>query len=297
MNYFTKSILVLAGASLFSTASAQSDACSGAPTLTVNTSCVTTAYNVNKNWSTEAASPTPSCYSATTTNSRDGFYQFTTGASTTQVTITATTNKDLVLVLYSGACGSLTQVSCVDAGASGVTETMTVTVTPGTTYRVRLIRKATNNNNMTGNICIYEPAKAPANDQCAGAITVACGGTYTGATTFATTTNDPTGTCTVTVGTPGVWYKFVGTGATTTASLCGSSFDTKIGVYTGTCGSYTCVTGNDDYCSLQSQVTWAATSGTTYYIFVAGYSGATGNYFLAITWATPTTPNIATYTA
>lgn len=292
-----KSILLLGGIVLFSNASAQSDACSGAPTLTVNTSCVTTAYNVNKLWSTEAASPTPSCYSATTSNSRDGFYQFTTGGATTQVTITATTNKDLALVLYSGACGSLTQVACADAGASGVNETMTVTVTPGTTYRIRLIRKGTNSNNMTGNICVYEPATPPANDQCAGAITTTCGGTYTGATTFATATNDPTGTCTVTVGTPGVWYKFVGTGATTTASLCGSSFDTKIGVYSGSCGAYTCVTGNDDYCSLQSQATWAAVTGTTYYIFVAGYAGATGTYTLAITCVTPTAPNCATYTA
>jgi hypothetical protein len=191
----------------------------------------------------------------------------------------------------------MTEVGCTNAAGAAGTETLTLTVTPSTTYIVRLLRNGTNNNSMNGSICVYEPVVVPANDQCAGAIAVTCGNTYTGSTTFATTTSDPTTTCGTTSGAAGVWYQFTGTGFSTTASLCGSSYDTKIQVYSGTCGSMTCVTGNDDFCSLQSQVTFTSVSGTNYYIFVGGFGTATGTYSLAITCAIPTAPNCATYTA
>ncbi|MBK9417785.1 MAG: T9SS type A sorting domain-containing protein [Flavobacteriales bacterium] len=58
-----------------------------------------------------------------------------------------------------------------------------------------------------------------------------------------------------------------------TASLCGSTLeDTKMAVYTGTCGAFTCVAGNDDACGLQSAVTWSSTASTTYYIYVYAFT-------------------------
>ena len=141
------------------------------------------------------------------------------------------------------------------------------------------------------------PAAAPANDQCAGAIATTCGGIYPGTTSGATSTGDPSGTCGTSAGTPGVWYTYAGAGYPVTASLCGSVYDTKIQVYSGTCGSMTCVDGNDDFCSLQSQVTWTATSGVNYFIFVGGYSSATGTYSLAVTCAIPSPPGCSAYTS
>jgi hypothetical protein len=291
-------IILIAGIISFSKSYAQSDLCSGAVSIAVNSSCITTAYNIPQSYATEASSTVPSCYAGGIVgNCRDGWFTFTTGASTTQVTITGTTSRNLVLVVYSGSCGSMTEVGCTDAGGAGVTENLTITVTPSTTYLLRVIRKNVSLNSMSGNICVYEPATAPSNDQCAGATAVTCGNTYSGTTIFATSTGDPTSTCTTTAGTPGLWYQFAGTGSTVTASLCGSSYDTKIQVFSGTCGSMTCVVGNDDYCGLQSQVTWSAASGTTYYIFVCGYFGATGSYTLAMTCVTPSAPNCAAYTS
>ena len=77
----------------------------------------------------------------------------------------------------------------------------------------------------------------------------------------------------------------MGNGGTFTASLCGSSYDTKIDIYTGTCGSLTSVACNDDFsgCGLQSQVSWPAANGTTYLIRVHGFGGASGNYTLNVT--------------
>ncbi|MEO8066493.1 MAG: T9SS type A sorting domain-containing protein [Flavobacteriales bacterium] len=126
-------------------------------------------------------------------------------------------------------------------------------------------------------------------DLCTGATLIACGASISGNTTAFTADVAPF--CTVGDGTGGgVWFRFVGTGASTTASLCGSGFDTQIRVYTGGCGALACVVGNDDFCGLRSQVTWLATLGTTYRILVYGFGAATGAYTLNLTCAPPPVP-------
>ena len=120
------------------------------------------------------------------------------------------------------------------------------------------------------------------NDLCSGAIALTCGVTVTGTTTGAT--SDAVPTCTTGLNTaPGVWYKLDNVSGSVTLSLCGSSFDTKIGVFTGPCGTFTCVAGNDDFCSLQSQVTFTAVSGTTYYVLVTAFSTNSGAFTLVPT--------------
>ena len=122
----------------------------------------------------------------------------------------------------------------------------------------------------------------PPNDLCANAIPVACNSITAGTTINASTTGNP-GTCTTGLGTAGgVWYTVTGWGGQMTASLCGSGFDTKIGVFTGSCGALTCVAGNDDFCGLQSSVTWTSMAATTYTIYVTGFSTATGNFQLQV---------------
>lgn len=121
----------------------------------------------------------------------------------------------------------------------------------------------------------------PANDLCENAIAIGCNSVTTGSTIAATTTGAPTNFCGTNLNTAGgVWYTIAGWDGPMTASLCGSGFDTKIGVFTGSCGAFTCVTGADDFCGLQSQVSWTGTDGTTYYIYVTGFSSATGAFTL-----------------
>ncbi len=132
----------------------------------------------------------------------------------------------------------------------------------------------------------------PANDYCSGATPVTCAGSpYAGNTTLATTTGDPTTYCGFTPGAPGVFYVLAGTGQNVTASVCGAAFDTEIQVYSGSCGALACVTGNDDYCGFQSQVTFPTSVGTNYYIMVDGFSGAKGAFSLALTCAAPAVAN------
>lgn len=97
-------------------------------------------------------------------------------------------------------------------------------------------------------------------------------------------TADAVPTCITTLNSaPGVWYKLDNVTGAVTVSLCGSSYDTKMGVFTGTCAAPVCVTGNDDFCGLQSQVSFTATLGTTYYVLVTGFSTSSGAFTLLAT--------------
>ncbi len=131
----------------------------------------------------------------------------------------------------------------------------------------------------------------PANDQCVNAEAMACPGGG-GATSDLGTTNDATfsnaGTCTTTHTAPEVWYYIVGNGGDMTVDTCiGTSYDTKISVWEGSCGSLVCVAGNDDDCGLQSSVTWTSTPGTDDYVMVHGFSSSTGDFELTLTCAIP----------
>jgi len=85
---------------------------------------------------------------------------------------------------------------------------------------------------------------------------------------------------------PNIWYCYTAscTGSAT-VSLCGSSYDTKLAVYNGCqCNPTTArlIGCNDDYCSMQSQLTFDVIAGNQYLIEVGGYQQATGQGVLSI---------------
>lgn len=136
---------------------------------------------------------------------------------------------------------------------------------------------------------------APPNDQCTGAITLTNGVPYRMSTIDATATGDPVPSCQLLFG-AGVWFKFTPPQAgQVTVSLCGSSFDTVLAVYTGTCGGLTEIACNDDLgpscpLALQSSVQFTGTAGTTYYVLGGGYGGSGG--MLQATATFPAPPSI-----
>ena len=67
-----------------------------------------------------------------------------------------------------------------------------------------------------------------------------------------------------------------------TVDLTGSAYDTGLAVYSGDCAALTEVGCNDGLQGLQSAVTFAATAGTTYYIQVGGFNGATGEGVITV---------------
>ena len=132
----------------------------------------------------------------------------------------------------------------------------------------------------------------PANDLCANAVPLNCGQTVTGTNLGATATGDPTALCTTAIRVGGVFYSVVGTGASITVSTCTATtnFDTELFVYSGRCGTYTCVGGNDDVSTTNtcSAVTFTSQYGITYLVFVNGYDDTeVGNFGLTVSCATP----------
>jgi hypothetical protein len=132
---------------------------------------------------------------------------------------------------------------------------------------------------------IYTYLVAVANDQCSGAIALSSGVTYTMDTTRATSTSDLTPTCQGNFG-KGVWFKYTPTGTgPVLVSTCGSSFDTVLQVYSGSCGALAAVNCNDDNgpaCSgNRASLSFSGTAGTTYYILAGGYSNNSGTLQIA----------------
>jgi hypothetical protein len=81
-----------------------------------------------------------------------------------------------------------------------------------------------------------------------------------------------------------IWYCYtaVCTGPTR-VSLCGSGYDTKLAVYDGVDPNTAPTLGcNDDFCGLQSEVSFDAVEGNTYLIEVGGYGSSTGSGVITI---------------
>lgn len=81
-----------------------------------------------------------------------------------------------------------------------------------------------------------------------------------------------------------VWWSWTApTGGVVILDTAGSSFDTVLGVYTGSAGALTAVASNDDAVNrTTSHVSFAARAGSTYHFCVDGKSGATGAIVLSL---------------
>jgi hypothetical protein len=149
------------------------------------------------------------------------------------------------------------------------------------------------------------PTDAPANDSCSTATTVVENTTYFGNNLTATT--DGTSTCGGN-STQDVWFRYVASSTgTVNVDTCGSGYDTVLSVHTACPGTgANQVACNDDNANtafggnnacgggVQSGLNLAVTAGTTYYIRLAGYNGAAGDYDFRILPYTPANDTCAT---
>jgi len=269
-------------ATICANAQPANDECASAVVLTPTVTCTPTAgTNVS---ATQSIAPL-TCAGFTSSSALDVWYSFVATATSHTITVVGGAGFDAIVDLRSGACNG-TNIACADATFGGGTETIIAPgLTIGATYSVRVYGWAGGTGTFT--ICVFTPPLI-ANDICSGAININCGQTITGTTAGASP--DAVGTCVTALGTaPGLWYSFAGDGSITTLSLCGSGYDTKIGVFSGSCGGLTCITGNDDFltCGLQSQVQVTTVVGTTYYVLVTGFGTASGAFTLARTCIFP----------
>ncbi len=222
----------------------------------------------------------------------DLFYKFTGTGDAQLVTVSLCgggTDFDSVLRVFDDCdlaneiafnddfCGTQSQVTFQSDGTS--------------TYYIMVEGFGSNSGNFSLDVTCDDPLL---NDDCSGAIAVNCGDTVTGSTLGATV-DSGVPACGPTINSPGVWYSFddnSGLAGEITVSLCnGTDFDSKLSVYSGTCSNLVCIGGNDDFCGLQSEYTFATDGNTKFYILIHSFGGATGNYTLDVTCSPTPPPN------
>jgi hypothetical protein len=283
-------LLVLFIRSIISYAQTPTIDCSAAAAqqLTVGTTCTPINYVISGAIGLPAI---PACNGGTSTG-QDGWFWFTATATNTVLQVT-NANRDAVVYVYTGTCGALTLFDCTDYYiGSPSTETLVMPTTIGQNYFVRIVRYTGTGGSMNGTICVFSPPPV-VNDNCANAIPISCGATLSGTTIGATTETVPAA-CYSTNTSPSVWYTFTGAGDNVTLSLCsGTTFDTQLAVFSGTCGSLSCYSANDDGCGSQSTVTINACLGVTYYVRVSGWGNNIGTFQLSMTCTAPTLVNDA----
>ena len=90
---------------------------------------------------------------------------------------------------------------------------------------------------------------------------------------------------------PNIWFSYTASASVpVTVSLCGSDFDTKLAVYDGDfCAPFPMmmIDCNDDFCELQSKITFDAIEGNPYKIEVGGYGSQNGDGVLTISVPAP----------
>lgn len=135
------------------------DDCSGAISLTPNASCTYTSYtNVN---ATDSGIPDPSCSSY---GGGDVWFSVTVPVSG-EITVETSNNgglSDTAMALYSGSCGSLTEIDCDDDSGSGTMSLINATgLSIGSTVYIRVFDYQGNNEG-TFDICVTTPTPCTA---------------------------------------------------------------------------------------------------------------------------------------
>lgn len=213
------------------------------------------------------------------------WYHFTGNGDFITLTTCDQADFDTKISVFSGSCGSLT---CVDGNDDdeaciGNTSTIGFNSSNGTDYYILVHGFLGSTGNFDLTLLCTTP---PSNDDCANAIALSCGDVASGYTLGATADLSLTFCSDDLSAAPGVWYSFVGDGNGVSFSLCSinTDFDTKIGVFSGSCGSLVCEDSNDDFCDLASQVDLCSTvNGQTYYIYVTGFDATeVGNFDLFV---------------
>ncbi|MFT5149818.1 MAG: hypothetical protein ACI86P_002508, partial [Flavobacteriales bacterium] len=158
---------------------------------------------------------------------------------------------------------------------------------PSTSYEAYLVETCDGGDVTTPSINFTTFDFLAPNDQCVNAIDIACDETIEGSTINATMDLGALTCGSLEVNANGVWYHYVGQDEFVTLSTCGAiNFDSKVSVYSGACGDFTCVSANDDDLNcidFSSTTHFPAESGVDYYILVHGFEGVSGEFQISLT--------------
>ena len=193
------------------------------------------------------------------------------------------------VTIPAGLSAASVQVVPIDDTLVEPAETVTISLAPSSSY-------ALNASLNSATVVIRDNDVARSNDRFADRqVLVGASVTATGSNVNATRESGEPNVLGVSGG-KSIWYTWTAPASgVVTMSTAGSTFDTTLGVYTGTSLSrLRRVAANDDESfssnRLTSRVSFNAVAGTTYQILVDGFSGASGSVSLSINQTARQTP-------
>jgi len=278
---------LFAGCDVCTSGDSPNDLCSSAPLIDLSQPF---AGSTNCSY-TAGADPGSSCGISI---NNDSWIKFQAGATDVKFKVDigeCSGSSGVQLIVYSGSCGSLTEItgSCINPSGELTSVLWNFTNLTISNYYYIMI------DGYAGDLCDYSftpisgVVTTPENDVCATATTIVCGDNKVSNTILATA--DANAGCSG-GGTPsiGVWYKFVGNGQQVTVSTDNprTNFDTEINVYSGSCASLVCIGGNDNgggtIAPNSSVYTFNSSIGTDYFIYIDGVSDE-GQFELTVSCA------------
>ncbi|WP_298303552.1 hypothetical protein [Flavobacterium sp.] len=226
----------------------------------------------------------------------DVWYSFIATGSTHAITVTPTTLTNAVFEVFSGSCGGLTSLNCVNLTTGSSTETITLSgLTATNTYYVRVYSNANGTDQGTFSICVTSPPPTPSNNLCTNATALPCATTNLAGTTV--NTNNIVNNSGCSMADYGVWYTFVGDGNNSTISVTTTGYDIEMSISSGSCGSLTNITCQDSALSNGTETyTFSTILGVNYYVYVAHYlsgSTTTGTFTISRSCAVAPNPCVA----
>jgi subtilisin-like proprotein convertase family protein len=191
----------------------------------------------------------------------------------------------ITVVADLSAIGGSSSQSLTDQGGNLFQHTQLVSAPNGTyTIPFTVTDAQSRSSNGTFNVTVIPPG-----DVCTAAVNIPIGGSVIANNTGAT--NDPgLPTCNgLSTFNLGLWYSVVGNGNVLNATTCSPNtvLNTRVYVYTGSCGSLTCVDANataSPACSpsTAASVRFCSQNGQTYYILVTNDTTGTGQFEISV---------------
>ncbi|MFM9950263.1 MAG: T9SS type A sorting domain-containing protein [Saprospiraceae bacterium] len=171
--------------------------------------------------------------------------------------------------VFSGSCNQLISIGCYSSANNG-----NIVISGLTGNTVYYVRAYSASGSPTQHSVFSISLRVPLlNDNCVNATLIGgCDATILG-TFRGVTADDLSSGCVMNINSgvsiKGLWYRLIGDGLPVILHTCfGDDTEAGILVYSGSCGSLTCVTGNRGEWNSCTQVTWAPAVGEEYYIFV-----------------------------
>ena len=283
------------------------DECTNATIVPVNT---TTACTVSASGSLLGATASPQGNTCFGTDDDDVWFQFTATSTQHLISLTNVTGSttDMYHVLYTGSCGTLTQLYCSDADNS-IANNLTV----GQVYYIRVYSyTATTGQTTTFNVCIGTPVppptcinNQPAGNTCATAIPICNLNGYCGSTSAAYTADYWTELLGVFCGTieNNSFLKFTATSTSISFDVWVTSSQNNDGIQILIYSANNCAGAVTEYsCWSPGIVPVGSTNisasglivGNTYYIMIDGYAGDVCDYVIAANTGIQTQVNATT---